>query len=155
MRRIKQQLSDNDCVGVLNSGKTAVLAVSGDDGYPYTVPLNYVYYDEKIYFHCAKSGHKLDAIEKNDKVSICIIAQDDVVEEKYTTYFKSVICFGRAKRLKDENKIRTTINALAEKYCSSCRDGIPAEIDRGMPGLEMVEITIDHMTGKQCKELIK
>ena len=81
MRRKKQLLSEEACIAVLDRGTSGVLAVSGDDGYPYTVPLSYVYCDGKIYFHSAKSGHKIDAIKNSSKVSFCVIDQDKIVPE--------------------------------------------------------------------------
>lgn len=155
MRRKRQQLSAEECDKILEKGKTAVLAVSGDDGYPYTVPINYVYYNGNIFFHCAKSGHKLDAIEKCDKVSICVVQQDDVVQEKFTTYYKSVVCFGRAKRLFDDTEIKEATTLLSKKYCPDNLDGIPAELEKGFPVLAVVKITPEHITGKQCIELVK
>ena len=74
---------------ILNNGTSGVLAVSGDNGYPYTVPLSYVYDNNRIYFHSANEGHKIDAVKRNPKASFCIIYQDIVVPQKYTTYFKS------------------------------------------------------------------
>ena len=68
MRRKKQALSQEACSVVLEKGTSGVLAVSGDNDYPYAVPLSYVYDGEKIYFHCAKSGHKLDAIDRKSVV---------------------------------------------------------------------------------------
>lgn len=155
MRRKKQQLSDEECKEILETGKTAVLAVNGDGGYPYTVPVNYVYHNGSIYFHCAKSGHKLDAIENNNKVSICVIKQDDVVQEKFTTYYKSVVCFGRAERIADDNEIKAAATILSEKYCPDCLDGIAAEVEKAFPALAAVKITLEHMTGKQCIELVQ
>ena len=66
MRRFKQQLSKEECEEILNNCKSGVLAVIGDSGYPYAVPLSYVYFNDKIYFHCAKEGHKVDAIANNN-----------------------------------------------------------------------------------------
>ena len=97
MRRKKQVLSKEECELVLERGTSGVLAVLGEGGYPYAVPLSYVYADGKIVFHCAKQGHKLDAIAKNDKVSFCVVDLDDIQPERYTTYFRSVIAFGRAR----------------------------------------------------------
>ena len=62
MRRFKQALSPEECQAVLERGTSGVLALSGDGGWPYAVPLSYVYADGKLYFHSAKSGHKVDAI---------------------------------------------------------------------------------------------
>lgn len=155
MRRKKQQLTDKECDEILSLGKTAVLAVSGDDDYPYTVPVNYVYHNGNIFFHCAKSGHKLDAIERNSKVSICVVLQDDVVQEKFTTYYKSVVCFGRAEQILNDEEIKEATTVLSEKYCPDNLEGIPAEIEKGFPALAVVKITPEHITGKQCIELVK
>ena len=95
MRRYKQALSLLECADILNKATSGTLAVMGDDNYPYAVPLSFVYDHNRLIFHSATSGHKIDAIEKNPKVSFCVIAQDQVVEEKYTTYFirtKLYIC---------------------------------------------------------------
>ena len=86
MRRKKQKLTEKQCIDILKRAKTATLALHGDDGYPYSVPVNYVYLDGKIYFHGAKSGHKIDAIKNNPKVSISIIDQEDVIEEELTQF---------------------------------------------------------------------
>ena len=93
MRRRKQALSPESCVEVLRKGTSGVLAVSGDDGYPYAVPLSYVYDDGRLFFHCAPSGHKLDAIAGNEKASFCVIDQDHVVPEEYTTYYRSCLLY--------------------------------------------------------------
>lgn len=156
MRRKKQQLSDAECVEILKNNTSGVLAVCGDDGYPYAVPLSYVYADGALYFHCAKAGHKLDAIRTCDKVSFCIIDQDKVVPEEYTTYFRSLILFGRARILEQEQEIRNAIEALAVKYHPT--DSQPhrdAEIEKSFPAMCMVKIEIEHMTGKEARELAK
>lgn len=81
MRRKNQVLSSEECIQVLNRATSGVLAVSGDDDYPYAVPLSYIYHNNKIYFHGAKTGHKLDGIMRNEKVSFCVIDQDEIVQE--------------------------------------------------------------------------
>ena len=155
MRRKNQLLSPEDTIAVLERGTNGILAVSGDDDYPYAVPLSYIYTNDKIYFHCAKTGHKLDGIKKNAKVSFCVVDQDQNVPEKYTTYFRSAIAFGQAKILEDPAEIRTAITAIAEKYSPDYKEGIPAEINSSMTSLCIVEITIDHLTGKEAIELVR
>lgn len=155
MRRIKQQLTKDECEEILERGKTGVLAVLGDDGYPYTVPINYYYEDGKIYLHCAKTGHTLDAVKSNAKVSFCVVDRDDIFQEKYTTLFRSVVAFGKAEILTDEAEMRSSVTALAEKYCPDFLEGIPAEVEREFGILCMIKINIEHMTGKQGKELLK
>ncbi len=97
MRRKKQLLSKDETIEILSAHTSGVLGVNGDDGYPYTVPVSYIYKDNKLFFHCAKEGHKIDSIKKDDKVTFCVIDKDDVVQEAFTTHFRSVIVFGRAR----------------------------------------------------------
>ena len=155
MRRKKQQMTDAECVAVLERRTSGVLAVHGDDGYPYAVPLSYVYADGKIYFHCAKTGHKLDAIRGNEKVSFCVIDQDDVVQERFTTYFRSVIAFGRAAVVEEEAEMRAVLRKLAEKYSPDMpKEAAEHEISAEFPAVCIVGIAIEHMTGKMAKELL-
>ena len=154
MRRFKQRLTNDECITILKNSKSGVLAVSGDDGYPYTVPLNFVYADGKIYFHCAKSGHKLDAVRANDKVSFCVIDKNEVDAEKLTTLFKSVVVFGRAKIMSDTEKIKSAMTVFGLKYNNDI-NAVKKEIERERSGLCCVEITIEHITGKQAIELVK
>ena len=87
MRRKKQELSRMESVALLERATSGVLAVLGDGDYPYAVPLSFVYYDEKLYFHCAVTGPKLDAVKRHPKASVCVIGEDHVLPEKQTTFF--------------------------------------------------------------------
>lgn len=155
MRRKRQALSTEECVRVLEKCTSGVLAVHGDDGYPYAVPLSYVYCRGKLYFHCAKTGHKLDAITADSKVSFCVIDQDQIIPEEYTTYFRSVIVFGKARILENEAEKREAIESLAAKYSPDNEEGRKKEIDREFKLLCMVEVTVDHMSGKEAIELVR
>jgi nitroimidazol reductase NimA-like FMN-containing flavoprotein (pyridoxamine 5'-phosphate oxidase superfamily) len=155
MRRKKQALSQEETIAVLRGGTSGVLAVSGDGNYPYAVPLSYVYHDSRIFFHCAKSGHKLDAIARNPKVSFCVINRDDVVPHEYTTYFRSVIAFGEARILEDEDERRMALAILAEKYSPDDQQGRLQEIDKQLRQVCLVELAIEHMTGKEAIELTR
>lgn len=155
MRRSKQILSQADSIAILEKATSGVLAVAGDDDYPYAVPLSFVYADGKIFFHCAKSGHKLDAIARNNKVSFCIIDEDQIVPEEYTTYFRSVIAFGKARILEEEGEKRSAIERLAAKYSPNQEEGRLKEIDDQISHMCMVEITVDHLSGKEAIEFVK
>ncbi|WP_371381767.1 pyridoxamine 5'-phosphate oxidase family protein [Sporomusa aerivorans] len=155
MRRKKQVLSLAENIQVLNRGTSGVLAVSGDADYPYAVPLSYVYHDNKIFFHCAKSGHKLDAIARSEKVSFCVIDKDQVVPEEYTSYFRSVIVFGKARILVDEAERRSALETLSARYSPDHEQGRLQEIEREFKAVCMIELTIEHMSGKEAIELVK
>ena len=156
MRRKRQQLTEAECVEILTRNTSGVLAVLGDDEYPYAVPISYVYEEKALYFHCARSGHKIDAIKSSNKVSFCVIDQDDVVPQQYTTHFRSVIIFGRASIVDDDDEMRTAIEKLANKYnptdSEANRDIV---IKKEYALLRIVRIDIDHLTGKEAIELVK
>ena len=155
MRRKKQALSLQECIEILNSGTSGVLAVYGDDDYPYAVPVSYVYHDDKIFFHGAKKGHRVDAVRKNQKVSFCVVDKDQVVPDEYTTYFRSVIVFGQARILEDEEEKRNAINALAKKYAPNHDEGHRQQaIDKEYNATCMIELKIEHMSGKEAIELV-
>lgn len=156
MRRKRQMLSEDDCKIILREGTSGVLALSGDDGYPYAVPLSYVYDGEKIFFHCARSGHKLDAVRRNPKASFCVIGQDKVVPEEYTTYYRSVIAFGTVRILEDDREKYDSVREIALKYAPlDTEEQRRAAIEREWNGLCMLEMTIEHLTGKEARELME
>ena len=154
MRRRTQALPESVYINILDKATSGVLAVCGDEGYPYTVPLSYVYADGKIYFHCATAGHKLDAIRRCDKVSFCVVEQDAVVPEQFTTYYRSVVLFGRARIIENAAEKRAALIKLAEKY-SPGQCNRDKEISGSFDRLCMVEITPEHITGKEAIELAK
>ena len=154
MRRKKQQMSEAETVEILKRGTSGTLALFGDDGYPYAVPVCYVFEDGKIYFHGGKQGHKLDAVSRNPKASFCVIDQDLVVPEKYTTYFRSAIVFGSMRILKTAAEKTAAAEKIALKYAP---DSMTAGqlIAKEMPMLCVLELSIEHMSGKQAVELVK
>ena len=156
MRRFRQQLSSEECEQILRDATSGVLAVSGDDGYPYAVPVSHVYRDGKIVFHGAKEGHKLDAIRRNDKVSFCVIAQDEVMPKERTTAYISVIVFGRARIVEDEAGLRRIAGMVGEKFSPDFPRECREETDEVIAANTMlcVEITVEHMTGKCGKEVL-
>ncbi|WP_312939990.1 pyridoxamine 5'-phosphate oxidase family protein [Oscillibacter sp.] len=156
MRRKRQLLSEEDAVAVLNRGTAGVLALSGDDDYPYAVPLSYVYDGSKIYFHGAKEGHKLDAMRRCEKASFCVVDRDQVVPEEYTSYFRSVIVFGAVRIVEDDTEKLEAIKKLAIKYAPENTDQrLKSAIDREWNPLCVMEMIIHHMTGKEAVELMK
>ena len=153
MRRKRQLLSGSDTEAVLDRGSHGILACVGDEGYPYAVPLNYAYTNQTIYFHSAKSGHKIDAILKHPKVSFAVVDEDTIVSAEYTSYFRSVIAFGHARQVEGEERF-VALRALVEKYSAERpEEEKQKEINRCEHAV-IVAIDIDHMTGKEAKELI-
>ena len=161
MRRIGQQISFEECADILRRASSGVLGLHGDDGYPYTVPVSFVYAEGgeglgAIGFHCARTGHKIDAIRRNEKVSFTVIDRDEVMPKERTTKFCSVIAFGRARILEGEEALRRAANAVGAKYSKGFEDLYMQETEDTIRAgtLCCVEITIDHMTGKIGRQLL-
>lgn len=154
MRLKKQALTAAEAVAMLETCTAGVLAVTGDDGYPYAVPLSFAYEDGKIYFHSATKGHKIDAITRSDKVSFCVIAQDEVLPATFNTLYRSAIVFGRARLLTDDAEKRHALECLLRKYSPGYLTEGRAEIEREWARVSTVEIRIDHISGKAASELL-
>ena len=154
MRRKRQQLSESESIGILQKATSGTLALLGDNGYPYAVPISYVYHEGKMYFHSALSGHKVDAIRQCDKASFCVIEQDDVQPKKYTTFFRSVIAFGRIHVIEDEAEKLSTARILGNRYNPNDDESLKKEIESGLSRMLMIRFDIEHLTGKEAIELV-
>lgn len=155
MRRKRQLLSKEETTAILRACTSGVLGVTGDDGYPYTVPLSYAYEDGRLFFHCAKEGHKLDSIKRNDRVTFCIIDKDEVMQKTFTSHFRSAIVFGRARVLTEDCERQHALESLVEKYSPDYVEEGLQEIERDWNRVCVVEIKIEHMTGKAAIEIVK
>ena len=154
MRRNKQLLSAEDTKAVLDRCTAGTLACMGDEGFPYSVPLSYVYFDDKIYFHSAKAGHKVDAIVENPKVSFSVIDEDTIVSAEYTTYFRSVIAFGRA-RITEGDEWVEGFKALVEKYSGDQPEDAKLKEIMGCKQSLIIAIDIEHITGKEAIKYVQ
>ena len=155
MRRSRQALGESACKEILARCTSGVLALQGSDDYPYAVPLSYLFRDDMLYFHCAQQGHKLEALRHNSKVSFCVIAQDEIVPEKFTTCYRSVIVFGEIAELTDQTKKRDALIALAEKYTPNDPLGCQREAEGALDRVCVLAMHISQMTGKEAIELVR
>ncbi len=154
MRRHRQQLSKEECEGILGRCTSGVLALAGDGGYPYAVPLSYVYVNGAIIFHSAVQGHKVDAIRRDNRCSFCVIEQDEIKPAEFTTYFRSVIAFGRIRILESADDKVQALRLLGRRYSPNDEPGLQHEIDKSLDHVLLLRLDIDHMTGKQAIELV-
>ncbi len=150
MRRFKQQMPQDAVDEIMKNNDTGILAVTGDDGYPYTVPVNYYYEPGTILIHCAKNGHKTDAIKRDPKVSFCVVDEDKVMAEDYNTDYVSVVAFGKAKVITDGSRLRELILKIARKYVPMNTDQQHREYaEKTITSLAIIEIDVEHITGKE------
>lgn len=155
MRRNRQQLSREECERILGRCTSGVLALAGDGGYPYTVPLSYVYADGAIIFHSAVQGHKVDAIKRDSRCSFCVIEQDEIRPAEFTTYFRSVIVFGRIHILEDADEKVQALRLLGRRYSPDDEPGLQHEIDKSMHHVLLLRLDIEHLSGKEAIELTR
>ncbi len=153
IRRKKQLLPEETAVEMLQRNTSGTLALLGDDDYPYAVPLSFIYLNGKLYFHSAKNGHKIDAVRNYEKASFCVIDRDQIVPEKFTTHYRSVIAFGKVRLIEEVEEMRSIATALAMKYSGDFAEQIPNEFKAYVNNLVIIEMTIEHMTAKGALNL--
>ena len=153
MRRFKQQISKEECAQILREQPRGVLSMIGDDGYPYGIPLDHWYCEEdnRLYFHCAKVGHKIDAITACDKVSYCVMDEGFRRDGEWALNINSVVVFGRMRIVEDEKKKREICTNLVRKFTDD-EAYLEKELASAFPRVNCLELAIEHMTGKLVNE---
>ena len=153
MRRFKQKINEEACIFVLKTQRRGVLSMIGDDGYPYGIPLDHWYseQDNKLYFHCAKVGHKLDAIAACDKVSYCVMDEGYRRDGEWALNINSVVVFGRMRIVEDEDKKREICTNLVRKFTDD-EEYLQKELNNAFSRVNCLELSIEHMTGKLVNE---
>ena len=148
MRRNDKAKTREEAEAILKKCTNGVLSVSGDDDYPYGVPVSYTFHDNKIFIHGATVGHKLDSIRRNPKVCFTVVGADNVPPDKFTTVYSSVICFGKATIVEDREQKHAVLAGMVEKYHSQFREGGMKYIDAKIDGTTIIIIDVEHMTAK-------
>ena len=151
MRRFKQQLPDGECETILKEAYRGFLSVIGDGGYPYTIPINFVYADGHIYFHCALEGHKIDALKACDKACFTVIDQPIREPGDWWYHVRSVVCFGRISFVEDAEEHLSKLRLIGGKYFPEGYD-MDDDIQKNGPRAAILDMRVEHMTGKQVKE---
>ena len=153
MRRLNQQISDAQCLEILKKEKRGVLSLLGDDGYPYGIPLNHFFSEEdnKIYFHCAKEGHKIDAIKNYEKASFCVYDSGYRKDGEWALNINSVIIFGKIRLVTDLEITRKICINLVQKFTDD-EKYFEKALQNALPRVQCLEFEIEHMTGKLVNE---
>ena len=153
MARIKQQLTNEECVRILRETRRGVLSVIGDDGYPYGVPINHFWRDADgcLYFHGGRFGHKIDALRNCDKVSFCAYDEGVRAEGEWWLTVRSVVVFGRAEFVDDEDLLVEVARDLSLKFTSD-EAYISHEIEHDGPRTLLIRLVPEHITGKRVTE---
>lgn len=153
VRRKNREISLEAAKDLLRTSRRGVLAVNGDNGYPYALPLNYIYDEDSntIIFHGARAGHKLDSIKACDKVCFTVYGNETIKEEAWAPYVQSTIVYGRCHLVDDQERAMEILRNLARKYYPS-EDIIDEEIAKAGKAVQMFQIEIEHISGKEIQE---
>lgn len=148
MRRKKQHLTAEQIEAVIKRNSYGILSLCGSDEQPYGVPLNHVYLDGCLYFHCAAVGQKLDMIAENSKASYCVVDRDVVVPETFSTDFISVIAFGDVEVISDNEEKLRALWAIADTYGVNDHGKKENEIHGSLDHVGILRFRPERMTGK-------
>ena len=147
MRKIERQMTVEEAVEVLNKGEYGILTTVDNELQPHGTPLSYVNIDDKIYFHCALEGLKLDNISKNPKVCFTVVGKTKVLPDKFSTEYESVMAYGKAVIVKGEEKI-FVLREVIKKYSPEFMESGEQYINRAAEKTCVVKIDVNHITGK-------
>ncbi|MFV0537186.1 MAG: pyridoxamine 5'-phosphate oxidase family protein [Dysgonomonas sp.] len=152
VRRQNRVLEDKNRINeLLNNSEYGFLSLgTGENGYPYGLPLSYIYNEptNSLYFHCAPEGQKLDSIAKNDKVSFCVVGVTKPIAEQFTTLYESIIVFGTANTKLDDEEKRKALRLLVKKYSPGFEEIGEKYMDKSWSRTAVFKIEIEHITAK-------
>ncbi len=153
LQRKNKQIPMEECIDILKKELRGVLSVLGEDDYPYGMPMNHWYNEEdgKIYFHCGKSGHRLDALCKYNKVSFCVYDSGHHEDGDWALHINSVIVFGTVEVIDDLDTIADITRKLSYKFTQD-EEYIRTEIEKYASATLLLQLTPEHICGKQVTE---
>ena len=147
IRRKDREITTREAIEILDSAEYGVLSTVGKEGQPYGVPLNYVYRNSSIYFHCALIGQKLDNIADNPRVSFCVVGKTKVLPDQFATEYESAVAFGLASEVHG-NERHNALGWLLEKYCPDFIEEGKQYIELKDKATKVIKIEISHVSGK-------
>jgi nitroimidazol reductase NimA-like FMN-containing flavoprotein (pyridoxamine 5'-phosphate oxidase superfamily) len=155
VRKKANEISVEEAKKLLHEARRGVLAVSGDDGYPYAVPINYLYDEDaqEIIFHGSKVGHKVDALKRSDKVCFTVVSGEsvEIEDEAWAPFLKSAVVFGRCHLVADRGESDALCKKFAMKYYPT-EKMVDDEVAASGKAVQMFRISIDHISGKKVQE---
>ena len=153
IRKKKNELDIKAAEELLLHSRRGVLAVNGDEGYPYAIPVNYLYdrENQKIYFHGARAGHKVDALRICDKVCFTVYGNETIKDEAWAPYMQSTVLFGRCRLLEPGDETMALLKKFAMKYYPN-EQMVDEEIAQAGKAVQLFRIEIEHLSGKEVQE---
>lgn len=155
MAKADRQLPIEETKALFEKGHHGILAVNGDDGYPYAVPVNYVYLNDKIYIHSAKYGYKIDALNQDNKVCFTAILNSEILPSRFTAAYESVVAFGKASFLEDGDEKREALTAFIDRFSPDFKENGMKFLEGAYSKTAVICITVESITGKAYRGSVK
>lgn len=153
MRRVDRNKGTLEGIEILKNSDVSFLStISVDDGYPYAIPMNHVYLDGSIYYHCSKKGHKLDNIKENSKVCVSAVSEYEFVPDKFTVGYKSVVVFGKASVVEDEDEKRMVLREVIKTYSTDYIEAGNEYVEKLFKITDVIKVVPEKISGKASKE---
>ena len=152
MRRDAQRMSREQCEALLKEAEWGILCVSGDDGVPYGVPVNYCWWQNAVLIHSALSGEKIEALRRNPLVSFTVVGRHEAVPAELTTLYTSVMIRGRAVFLADVEKM-DALTAFIRRFRPDDEEGCRRKAELSMDRVSMIRLEAQEISGKMSRTL--
>ena len=155
VRRQDRLMEEARALELLRDNEYGVLSMQDCDGSGYGVPLNYVWDgDHSIYIHCAPEGHKLKALEQNQRVSFCIIGHVHLLPRNFTTEYESVILRGEAHLHLSPEEMMRALHLLVDKLSPEFKDIGYKYSEKSFHRVNIIRVDFTEFSGK-CKRVAK
>ncbi|AYD39960.1 pyridoxamine 5'-phosphate oxidase family protein [Clostridium fermenticellae] len=151
MRRKDRKIKNDEAFKILKNSTYGILSTISENGYPYGIPINFILFNDSIYFHSALEGHKIDNIAKNSKVSFCVVGQNQVLSKEFSTKYESVIIFGKAVNVSDDDEKNKILLEILNKYSPDYIKEGKEYIKNASKATKIIKINIEHISGKSNK----
>lgn len=151
MRRKDRKLKNDEAIEILKNNTYGVLSTVSENGYPYGVPINYIFFNNSIYFHGASTGHKLDNISNNNRISFCVVGHTEILPAEFSAKYESVIVFGRAIEVSNDEK-NVILLEILNKYSADYIEKGKEYIEKGSKATKVIKISIEHISGKAKRD---
>lgn len=151
MRRNEKAISADEILEVLDNAEYGILSTISEDGTPYGTPLNFVYSDGIIYFHCAREGHKLENIRYNENVCFNVVDSVLLMPEEFNTQYRSVTVFGKVSVVENTDEKNAGIFDIVKKFSPDFIEEGKAYIERAFNDMHVLKLIPEYITGKATR----
>ncbi|MDD7318481.1 MAG: pyridoxamine 5'-phosphate oxidase family protein [Prevotella sp.] len=149
VRRQDRLLDEASAVKLLRESEYGVLSMIDENGLPYAVPVNHIWDGgSSIYIHCAPEGRKLRAIKSHPEVSFCVVGHTNLLPNKFTTEYESIVISGKASIGLTEEERWHALELLLDKLSPNDKTIGLKYSEKSFHRVDIIRIDIEKWSGK-------